>query len=69
MAFKWVWGCCRSGDLRLAPTGAERREFPNKLPVAVIYENELLAAKAKLALDVAGQATQNDLNMIQCIRR
>ncbi len=25
-------------------------EFPNKLPVAVIHENELLAAKAKLAL-------------------
>ena len=27
-----------------------RRKFPNKLPVAVIHENELLAAKAKLAL-------------------
>ena len=25
-------------------------EFPNKLPAAVIHENELLAAKAKLAL-------------------
>ena len=25
-------------------------EFPNKLPAAVIHENELLAARAKLAL-------------------
>ena len=50
MAFSGFGGAAGPGDLRLAPTGAERREFPNKLPVAVIHENELLAAKAKLAL-------------------